>query len=424
MKRVLVAGGARKTFFDLEDPSDHISKRLLRGRFYEQDLLEDATMRLRGKGVVIDVGAHIGNHTLWFARVVNRPVISLEPNPVAFRQLVQNLRVNNVRNVKAVNAAAGAKPGSATVHMDNPGNTGMAYVTYSKKGETEVVTLDSLTRDPVALIKVDVEGNELEVLKGAQRILETYHPILYIEAHDDEKRSKIESFLAKFDYEPFGQYAITPTFGYRKKRDPAILSAAIMAHPSRAEFVAELGHVGRVVWDEKNDRWDTGRRSLLAYDPAATHHVVIQDDAVVPSGLFDMLYDAIPYVDEGSPLALYIGDVTRYKRMWKPKIKSDTSWVVMPGVNWGVGLVIPTVHIPDLVAFGDKLHAIGNYDMRISRFYEKMGIGVWYPYPSLVDHRDSPSLVPGRKGGRHAAKYIGDATFNPAGGVVTANLRR
>lgn len=64
------------------------------------------------------------------------------------------------------------------------------------------------------------------------------------------------------------------------------LSVAIMAHPKREAMVADLlTRLDRevpVVWDQINDRHDTGARAMEAFDPACTHHLVIQDDVAVP----------------------------------------------------------------------------------------------------------------------------------------------
>ena len=69
------------------------------------------------------------------------------------------------------------------------------------------------------------------------------------------------------------------------------LSVSMMAHPKRAAQVEGiLAQLDRkdveVVWDERENRWDTGRRSMLAYDPRCSHHAVIQDDVLVCRDLF------------------------------------------------------------------------------------------------------------------------------------------
>lgn len=426
--RVLVPESGRNVIFLLDNPGDRIAKVIRQTRgFYEIDLLRDAQSRFNG-GAIVDVGAHIGNHTLFFGKIMGARVHSFEPNPPSFSELTRNLRLNGLRgNVTAYPWAVGDSDTTAEVFMpDGATNTGMAQVEYGK-GEIPAKRLDDVVgNEKVGLIKVDVEGNELSVLKGAERILERDHPLLYVEVGNDEERSQeVHRFLAKFGYKPFGTYAHTPTVGFFAPH-PATLSATIMAHPARVEFVDELTKQFNisVTWDQINDRWDTGRRSLLAYDPEATHHLVLQDDAVAPDNLLETVQNALGYVSLGSPVALYLGAVARFRRVWQRSVRPNTSWVTMPGLNWGVGIVVPTVDIPAIVKECDEMRAIGNYDLRLSRFYEHRNIYTWYPWPSLVDHRDSPSLVPGRRGQRHAYRYIGDATFDPTGGVVTANVRR
>jgi len=87
-------------------------------------------------------------------------------------------------------------------------------------------------------------------------------------------------------------------------------------------------------------------------------------------------------------------------------------WVKMEGPWWGVGILLPTEHIPDVVDFGDHKTSVQNYDMKISRWYKTQNIDCWYTLPSLVDHRhgeENPSLIPGRKGKeRRAHTFLGE----------------
>lgn len=191
-------------------------------------------------------------------------------------------------------------------------------------------------------------------------------------------------------------------------------SVAIMAHRKRAAFIPELeaalDRPAPVVWDQQNDRWDTGRRAMLAFDPECDYHLVVQDDAVVCRDLVAGVERALPHIAAGSPMALYIGTV----RPWPTAIKqlvaatrADTSWITMGQLNWGVAVAVATRHIPTMIEWCDKRADVANYDKRMSRWFEHQGIRVWYPWPSLVDHRDSPSLVVGRRGGRFAHRFIG-----------------
>lgn len=82
---------------------------------------------------------------------------------------------------------------------------------------------------------------------------------------------------------------------------------------------------------------------------------------------------------------------------------------------WGIGLVIPTEHIEDIVKFGDKIYIIegGIYDGKISKWYATNGIHQYYTLPSLVNHRNhaesNKSLIGHGNGrGRVARFWIGE----------------
>lgn len=407
--------------FNLSNPQDHISRVIIKNRnWYEFDLLSD--IEKRGVvGTAIDVGAHIGNHTLWLA-ALGYKVVALEPSEESFKQLNMNLgfNVKLATRVIPLPYAAGAGPGSVKVISPNPTNSGMAYC--EPGGDISQYAIDDLIdyREPITLVKIDVEGGEIPVLTGARRILEMYQPLLYIEASTAEARTRVDDFLAPYGYELRGRFGKTDTWCYSVAK-PATLSISIMAHPKREEMVSDLVDelarqdiVGPIVWDQINNRWDTGRRSMLAYDEFSTHHLVLQDDAVIPPNFIELVKEAIQIPPPDSPLCLYAG------RALSRKLRGGAlpSWFTMPGVNWGVGIVVPTAHIEEMVAFGDKRRE-DNYDLRISRYFQSKKILTWYPIPSLVQHRRTPSLVAGRGSRRTAALYVGEigAQFDPQGPV-------
>jgi len=199
--------------------------------------------------------------------------------------------------------------------------------------------------------------------------------------------------------------------------EPLRVSFAIMAHPRRKHWVPDLKREipdATVVWDEFENRWDTGRRSLLAFNADADWHVVVQDDALVPSGFVDIVEAAIQNVPGPGPIGLYFGRSRPRKFetafLFSQAKKHGASWIRYPGPYWGVGIAVPTADIPAIVAYGDKRTDVLNYDLKIARYYQSQGKMCHYTLPSLVDHRTegNPSLVPGRTGGnRRAYLYIG-----------------
>lgn len=204
-----------------------------------------------------------------------------------------------------------------------------------------------------------------------------------------------------------------------------MISVAIMSHPSRRAYVDQL--VQRLpdavtVWDERNNVWDTGRRSLLAYDPDATHHLVIQDDAEVPSDLMQGCRQLLTHVPQGHPVSLYMGVArTRPRYRMDRIIDKRRSFAVFPGPWWGVGVIVPTADIPEIVAFGDT-QDITNYDHRIARYYDTRDIPCYYTLPSLVNHRRGKSAM-GRSGQNRRALWAAKrATIHDwSKGIVTPN---
>lgn len=199
-----------------------------------------------------------------------------------------------------------------------------------------------------------------------------------------------------------------------------------MAHPSRRVFVDELterlDRDAEVVWDRKGDEWDTGSRALLAFDPDATHHLVIQDDAIPCQDLVAGTERAAE-LTHGHPLGLYVGRVRPNYQVVGAAVdrgkRDGATWLAMEGPWWGVALAIPTAHIRELVRWVDEhpepwntgLHRVLEYDKRIAKWYLAQKLLCWYTLPSLVDHRpeaENPTLLPFHRGDRRAHWFIGE----------------
>lgn len=192
-----------------------------------------------------------------------------------------------------------------------------------------------------------------------------------------------------------------------------ILSVGIMAHPKRKPFVDDLlSQLGpaAVYWDTDNNRWHTGLKALRgeAGHAETTHSLILQDDAILCKDFVEGVLRVIQMVPEGIPVNLYTGVYRKFiHEMNTAYMQKPFNWLVTPGILWGVGIVLPTFDLLDIISYCED-RPEQNYDMRISRYYENVKqCGVWSPIPSLVDHRDGPSLVAGRRGGRRAWKFIG-----------------
>lgn len=135
---------------------------------------------------VVEAGANIGVHTIALAAMVgaNGRVIAFEPQRVVFQMLCANLALNGIETVEAHCAAVGQTPGKISVpprDYRSPGNFGAVELTRTGGEKVEVVSIDSLGLHACHLIKADVEGMEVAVLRGARRTIGKHRPMLYVE---------------------------------------------------------------------------------------------------------------------------------------------------------------------------------------------------------------------------------------------------
>jgi FkbM family methyltransferase len=177
-----------------------------------------------GRGwVVLDVGAHVGVYTLWASRMVGDGgfVAAFEPNPLAYRWLVNNLELNGVKNVKALPYALGDSRGKLTLYVAsaNLGASSLLKNHLAVGGWAVAIsfTIPVLTLDyvfersatlagrhlyRVDLAKIDVEGYEMRVLKGAEKSLrEGLIERFVIEVHLDQVGTReLVTYLAAYGY--------------------------------------------------------------------------------------------------------------------------------------------------------------------------------------------------------------------------------
>lgn len=199
------------------DPVDHIQRIILLTRsFYEEPMLSDMRSRLNGEGVVLDVGANIGNHTVYLAKVCQRMVHSFEPFETAANKLREQVTANGLEDSVIVHQqAVGRAVGTGKVKPHEGSNLGMTKIEVgdaSGEDSVEVTCLDQIDFGaPVRMMKVDVEGMEMDVLHGATRILSEDKPLLYIEVTDDAHHAQIAGILAPFGYTSRAIFNATPT---------------------------------------------------------------------------------------------------------------------------------------------------------------------------------------------------------------------
>jgi FkbM family methyltransferase len=182
--------------------------------FYEADLLGAARAVHRPGTLVCDIGANIGNHTLYFAGVLGAEVEAFEPYGPSFVLLARNVAAHGLEaRVRLHETALGAATGRARITGAKPGNPGTARAEAGCDGDIPLTTLaDALQgRGPVGTIKVDVEGGELEVLQGAAEILRRDRPAIFVEVATEEAWRGVRGLLSGLGYLPKARFCATPT---------------------------------------------------------------------------------------------------------------------------------------------------------------------------------------------------------------------
>ena len=160
---------------------------------------------------LIDIGANIGNHSVYFSRYFKK-VIAFEPNPLTYGIL--KLNASFATNIEAINLGLSSKPGSLYLSEDTR-NLGGSQIHLNKEDiplnltvrDINLVRLDDFISDDCGqgiLIKIDVEGHELEALEGAHAFISKNNPVICFEQHQDDfidSSTPTIMYLASMGYE-------------------------------------------------------------------------------------------------------------------------------------------------------------------------------------------------------------------------------
>ncbi len=175
---------------------------------YEGAWIEKVKDLVDGK-TFIDIGANIGIYTLSLFKKA-KCVYAFEPEKKNYQRLVHNLKINSVTNVKTYRCAIANKNGVGILYVSkNDGAWNSLSIPYSGgKQKVETITLDFFVGSGkvhnVGLIKIDVEGAELDILGGSHKTLQRFHPPILIEFNGP--RSQLSGYSLKDMYKLITKY--------------------------------------------------------------------------------------------------------------------------------------------------------------------------------------------------------------------------
>lgn len=147
--------------------------------------------------VIADVGAQYGDYSLMCSRVFSaKKVLSFEPLPEVFSLFKEAIEINDIENVQPFNCAVSSEDSTMKVYSD--GN--MARKNGAKEYQVKTMKLDSVIKEKIDILKIDVEGFEVDVLNGAMEILDDYHPKIIVETHSNSLKKETIKLLSRFGY--------------------------------------------------------------------------------------------------------------------------------------------------------------------------------------------------------------------------------
>jgi FkbM family methyltransferase len=163
---------------------------------------------------VAEVGANIGAHTVHIAQLVGPQgrVLAFEPQRVVFQILCANIVLNEAFNVRTFNAGSGDVAGTLKLpdidYAAPDSNFGaLSLIGVSHGTDVPIIPLDTLDLPSLHLIKIDVEGMESQVIKGAAAQIRRHRPTLYVENDRRDKSAELISLIQSLDYDLWWHFA-------------------------------------------------------------------------------------------------------------------------------------------------------------------------------------------------------------------------
>ena len=194
---------------------DHITNVIVRSDYYYESAMLLFIRDNIPKGLFIDVGENIGNHTVFFAKYCASSVMSFEPFPDTFKLLAKNIHQNDLENTKIFNV--GLSDTNEDISMlAVSGNAVMNKVDKTGTIKAKLIVFDPCfvisDKNPVTLIKIDCEGYEEKAILGMINIINKYHPALFIECQTDKELFEMRKLLKPLGYDDRYKFNATPTY--------------------------------------------------------------------------------------------------------------------------------------------------------------------------------------------------------------------
>jgi FkbM family methyltransferase len=202
---------------------------------------------------ILDIGANIGLMTIPFSKMVgsNGKVFSFEPQSKIYYILCSNIVINNLNNVESHNIAIGDSNQPLFLpNIDYNKSNNFGGISLSNMGEIKIqqIKLDDISFEKLNLLKIDVEGMEINVLNGAKETLNKHRPILYIENDRPNQSENLLNFLFSNGYDCYWHVSNLFNLNNHKKNiinvfDKNYICINVLAIPKEKELLIDLNKI-------------------------------------------------------------------------------------------------------------------------------------------------------------------------------------
>jgi FkbM family methyltransferase len=171
---------------------------------YEKERTEMFLKIIKEGDIFYDIGAHFGFYSLIASQIIGDKgkIYAFEPHPYNLKILRKHIELNNITNVVIISAAVSDKPGKAKFAYGT--GTGTGHLSEKGDIEVDIVSIDDLIQKkeilPPSIIKIDVEGAEILVLKGAWNTITLFYPVIFLAAHSIELLRNTDQMLLNINY--------------------------------------------------------------------------------------------------------------------------------------------------------------------------------------------------------------------------------
>ena len=186
---------------------------IVKKTFFEASELNIVREFIPENTVYVDIGANIGNHLIFFGLFTSsKKIYGFEPNSEIFPILMENVKLNNLEQKTILKQVAIGSEKSKGELVGSCDKTHIAYtdkgVCVCETGNIDILPLDLVVEEKIGFMKIDVEGMELDVIKGSMNRISSDKPIIFIESDKIEKVIEllnpknyyIEKSLANYNY--------------------------------------------------------------------------------------------------------------------------------------------------------------------------------------------------------------------------------